>query len=118
VISSDAARFDASATRVGQTQALFREVNERLKVLNRRLERLEPMGSFLCECGDVTCTEPIELSVAEYAELRDYPLRFAVAPGHVFPAYEDVVFANERFTIVEKHGRASEAALHAPFRSA
>jgi hypothetical protein len=110
VISSEAAHSDASGERVGRNQALFREVNERLKELNRRLDRLEPMGSFLCECGDVGCTEQVELTVAEYAELRVYPHRFAVAPGHVFGAYEHVVFANDRYTVVEKDGVAAEAA--------
>ena len=110
MISSEAAHSDASGERVGRNQALFREVNERLKELNRRLERLEPIGSFLCECGDASCSEQIELTASEYAELRDYPLRFAVAPGHVFGAYEHVVFANDRYTIVEKYGIAAQAA--------
>jgi hypothetical protein len=101
--------------RVGQNQSLFRDVNERLKELNRRLERLEPMGSFLCECGDVNCIEEVELTLSEYAELRDSPLRFAVAPGHVFPDYERIVFANDRYTVVEKTGAAAEAALASPF---
>jgi hypothetical protein len=110
VISSDASQSDASAERVGHNQALFREVNERLKELNRRLERLEPMGSFLCECGDASCTEQVEMAATEYTEIRDHPLRFAVAPGHVFPEYERVVFANDRYTVVEKYGAAAVAA--------
>jgi hypothetical protein len=115
VISSSAPHSDMSAERVGQNQALFRDVNERLKDLNKRLERLEPIGSFLCECGDVHCTEQVEMTAAEYAELRDHPLRFAVAPGHVFAEYEGIVFANDRYTVVEKYGAAAEASLEAPF---
>jgi hypothetical protein len=114
VISSNAP-LDMSAERVGKNQALFRDVNERLKELNKRLERLEPMGSFVCECADVSCMEQVELTRAEYADLRNYRLRFVVAPGHVFGAYEHVVFANDRYTIVEKEGTAAEAATDAFF---
>jgi hypothetical protein len=99
-------------------QALFREVNDRLRELNGRFERFEPMGSFLCECGDIDCTDEIELTLAEYADIRLHALRFAVAAGHVFPAYERIVFANDRYTIVEKEGAAAEAALESPFRPA
>ena len=110
MIRTDDTGADLTAERVGRNQSLFREINERLTELNRRLERLEHLGTFLCECGDSTCAEQIVLSREEYAELRLHPLRFAVAAGHVFSAFERVVYANDRYTVVEKEGRAAKVA--------
>ncbi len=84
--------------RVGRNEALFREVNERIK----ELAAVEGDFDFLCECGDERCTVPIAMTVDEYEAVRADPRRFAVVPGHDTADVERVVERNERFAVVEK----------------
>jgi hypothetical protein len=44
----------------------------------------------------------------EYERIRASSVRFPIAPGHELPDIETVVEANERYTVVEKLGRAAE----------
>jgi hypothetical protein len=93
--------------RIARNEALFREVNERVKEVTAdpTAERIE----FLCECGNADCTEAISLDRAEYEHLRSDPLLFGVKPGHAIPDVEDVVAEDERFETVRK--RANEARI-------
>jgi hypothetical protein len=93
-------RLDSRERRIASNEALFREVNERVKEVSDRSspERIE----FLCECGDETCTESIQLSRGEYERLRSDPVLFGVKPGHGIPDVEEVVADEERFQIVRK----------------
>ena len=87
--------------RVARNEALFREVNERIKEANEEV----PAGAesdFLCECGDPECTKPISLTLREYEEVRREPTHFALVPGHEDPEVEQVVAWNERFAVVAK----------------
>ena len=45
---------------------------------------------FVCECGDAACSEPILLTMLEYA-VRVHGRRFAVALDHEDPEVERVV---------------------------
>jgi hypothetical protein len=73
--------------------------------------------SWVCECADTDCTEPMDLTVAEYESLRAHPNRFAVLPGHVYPQVERVVEENERYVVVEKLGAGATFAVeHDPRR--
>jgi hypothetical protein len=94
-------RLDPREERIARNEALFREVNERVREVSDAdaSERIE----FLCECGDAGCTESISLTRAEYERLRSDPLLFGVKPGHAIADVERVVDANERFEIVRKH---------------
>ena len=68
---------------MGENQALFRDVNER-----------------------------IMLTLEEYQELRANATHFAVVADdqHVVPEAERIVEKHERFWVVEKVGEAAEAA--------
>jgi hypothetical protein len=87
--------------RVARNEALFREVNERIKQVN---ESVDPRSEadFLCECGDSGCTKPVSLTPAEYEEVRREPTRFVVIVGHSDPSVEVVVASTDRFAVVEK----------------
>jgi hypothetical protein len=85
--------------RVGKNEALFREVNERIREITTATDG---DAEFLCECGDPTCAQPILASIDEYEAVRAVATRFLVVPGHEIPDLEDVVEENERFAIVEK----------------
>lgn len=94
--------------RIGKNEALFREVNERIHEITTYDEDAE----FLCECGDPTCTEAIQLTIAEYQGIRRDPTHFAVVPGHELPDVEHVILQNDRFALVEKGiGDATRVAL-------
>ena len=103
---------DDRAGRAARNQSLFREINERVKQLNDGFSMVLPVGEWICECADDTCVEPIELSAQAYEVVRADGTHFIVAPGdaHVFPDVERVTERNELYWVVEKFGRAGEAA--------
>jgi hypothetical protein len=98
--------LDTRQQRVAKNEALFREVNERIKDVNLALEG-DHEHDFLCECGDDDCTAPISLTLAEYESVRADATHFAIVPGHDVPDVESVVSRNERFAIVEKQSPAA-----------
>lgn len=91
--------------RAGENEVLYREVNERVRGLNEHFGLDDPDGlvDFVCECAALECAERIRLTIEEYEELRDNPIRFAVRHGHERLDVEDVVEQRERYTVVEKH---------------
>jgi hypothetical protein len=98
---------------VGKNEALFREVNERIKDVSGDLVvfDVEAAVQFVCECSDEGCSEPVELTLAEYEAIRADPTHFVVAPGHVWePQAERPVREDEDHTVVEKTGAAGEVA--------
>jgi hypothetical protein len=83
------------------SQALFREVNERIDEIADGFGLAEGF-SIVCECAGPDCQERIGLTRAEYEELRRMPMHFAVLHGHDIPAVERVVRESDRFVTVEK----------------
>ena len=82
------------------TEALFRDVNERIA------ETADGFAAddteFVCECSDPDCTHRVPASLAEYEEVRDEPTTFLVVPGHEQRDIERVVSDHGRFRIVDK----------------
>jgi hypothetical protein len=107
------AATDLTQERIAENQASFREANERIEATAYRVEWSEPVP-FICECSDLTCTELIRLSLAEYENVRRSPRRFCTAPGHATAevAVGAAVIANELdgYTLVDNIGVASEVA--------
>lgn len=96
--------MDPRTERVGKNEVVFREVNERINEVTR-----EGTAEYLCECGYATCTETIQMTVADYEAVRADPTTFAVLPGHEIPDVEDVVAQSDGFVVVRK--KAGEAAV-------
>jgi len=94
--------------RIGQNEAIFRQVNERVSELNRSFSVVLERGDYLCECGNEDCLERIALTIEEYESVRSEPTHFFVKPGHVAPDVEDVVRSEPEYEIVRK--REGEAA--------
>jgi len=94
---------DERAARIGLNEALFREVNERVKAINVGFGEPLPETDFVCECGLDSCTERVRMTLAAYEELRTDPTHFAVRPGHQIPDVETVVEQHEDYVVVEKH---------------
>jgi hypothetical protein len=92
--------------RIAENETRFRQANEDL--LHRFVDmEIEPAETiFICECGELECTETIRLTLREYEAVRSDPNTFALVPGHEDAATEAVTVAvvakNERFTVVEK----------------
>ena len=89
--------------RVAMNEARFRETNERIAAWSERegvfpAEKIE----FYCECGQSTCFDRLSLARADYEAVRTDSARFAVLPGHVFPAVERVVEDHGDYVIVKK----------------
>lgn len=103
--------LETSVERMARSQALFREINERIKDVGGAFYDDFPAPEFLCECARTECHDTIELTLAEYEAVRAYPTRFAVAPGHELPRGESVIETTARFSVVEKDpGEAAELA--------
>ena len=106
--------FDTDrAARTAQNEALFREVNERVKDLNTTFDALARHAEWICECGNTDCLEPVQMSHEEYDAVRARGADcFLVRPSeaHVVPEVEQVVERNERYWVVQKLGLAKEIA--------
>lgn len=100
-----------SERRSGETEAAFREVNERIE----ELTDTGPSGvagtiTILCECSRPTCAEKITVRAAEYDRIREDSTLFFLCDGHEEPAVENVVERVEDYVIVRKQGVAADAA--------
>lgn len=97
---------DARAERIGRNEARFRDINERLQQALRQVPGNPDLLEFVCECGDRDCEAHVQLTLAEYEDVRRDSRHFAVVPGHVARDTERVLATNDRFEVVEKFGAA------------
>ena len=93
----------------GHTQALFRDVNERIAESAQRFE--SETTEFVCECPDPTCAHRLETTLDEYEEVRADGATFLLAPGHAHEDIERVVEDRGRFHIVEKMHKTVRATV-------
>jgi hypothetical protein len=82
------------------TEALFRDVNERIAESAERFDAEQT--EFVCECADSNCTHRVSASLVEYEEVRDEPTTFLLVPGHEHDDIERVVADRGRFRVVDK----------------
>jgi hypothetical protein len=101
-------RSERRKDRLARNEALFREVNERVREVGERAGL--DMIDFICECGDADCTAAVSLTESEYEQIRADPLLFAILPGHAMPEVEDVVSKGDRFQVVRKHEEEEDIA--------
>ena len=95
--------MDERERRIGQNEALFRQVNERLRDVNEAFGAVTNRIELICECADRSCAERISLSVAEYEDLRSTGDRFIVVAGHVVPSdVEKIDRAGDGWEIIRK----------------
>ena len=110
--------MDERARRIGENEALFRLVNERIEGLGEAFGAITESMTIVCECGDGSCVEQIELSVADYERIRSDPTLFVIVRGHEIPDVEDVVERSDGFDVVRKHaGGAAQLAAELDPRS-
>ena len=95
--------------RIGQNEVLFREVNERIERLSQSLQSTDSI-SILCECGNSSCAEQIEVSLSEYEGVRQDPTLFFVRPGHALCDVEHIVERHGEHNVGRKEDAAAEVA--------
>ena len=94
--------MDERQRRIGANEAVFRRVNENLVDLNETFAAVTDRVSLVCECGQVDCTEQIEMSLDEYERLRQDAQLFAIVPGHEAADVEEVVAEHGGYSVVRK----------------
>ena len=93
----------SKATKLGRNEALFRQVNERLKALGEGFSMVAERADFVCECADELCAEPIQLTLEEYERVRSDSRWFVVVRGHERPEIETIVWdISADVVVVEK----------------
>lgn len=89
--------------RLAKNEALFREVNSRIRDLSERWELESPdLIAFVCECSRVGCADPVQLTLDEYEQVRANRARFFLVPGHEDGRVDGVVERHDRYVVVEK----------------
>jgi hypothetical protein len=84
--------------RIAHTEALFRDVNERIAESAERYE-----AEFVCECSDAECAERIPAALEEYESVRANSTHFLLVPGHEDTRVERVAERpHMRTAVVEK----------------
>jgi hypothetical protein len=93
--------------RIGTNEAVFRTVNEQIEDLNRGFAEVGGgTMQVVCECGDITCTEQIVISIEAYERVRSESALFLTVEGHEAADVETVVERDDKYQVVRK--RAGE----------
>ena len=100
-----------SAERIGRNDAIFRHANEGINEV-AEAQKIEDSVPFICECADPACVEIVQMSMKEYAEIREDPRTFLNVPGHEASAqgWAQVIESHDRYVVVVKIGPAAEVA--------
>jgi hypothetical protein len=87
--------------RIAQTEALFRDVNERIAESAERFSADD--AEFICECSDPACTQRVGATLNEYERVREQGDHFLLVAGHEDTSVERVVDRpRTRLAIVQK----------------
>jgi hypothetical protein len=87
--------------RIAHTEALFRDVNERIAESAERFKAAD--AEFVCECADAGCAERVPVTLDQYEEVRSDATHFLLVPGHEVEDMERVVKRpHQRLAVVEK----------------
>jgi hypothetical protein len=100
--------MDPRQERLARNEALFREVNERVREVAEIHGADDHVYEFLCECSNADCTFQVRATLAEYEAVRAHASRFLIAPSHSLPEIETVVERHDGWWVVEKHGEPAE----------
>jgi hypothetical protein len=103
---------ESQEKRLAMNEALFRDVNERIREISDTFGQKDATYDFLCECSDPACSERVVLTRDEYENVRSESTRFVVAKGHALPEIESVVQSAKDHVVVEKEGAAADVAIH------
>jgi hypothetical protein len=105
-----ASQEELSADTVVRRQALFRAVNEQIRVLADGFG-VQGRLDVLCECAREDCWSRIDVTVDDFEAVRRFPTRFLVERGHAVEQWERLVESKDSFDIVEKIGSGAAEAI-------
>jgi hypothetical protein len=84
-------------------EAVFREVNERIKSLQSSFAVAERLPlNLVCECDRLRCAEQLAVHLEIYEKVRSDSALFFVRPGHEDNSVEEVVDTGGDYMIVRK----------------
>jgi hypothetical protein len=86
--------------RIAKTEALYREVNERIAETAERFGGEE--ADFMCECAEPECMDRVTAPLAEYEDVRSDGATFLLSDGHEKPHVETVLARRGGYAIVQK----------------
>ena len=110
--------MDERAKRIGENEVLYRSINEKIEDLNASFGMVTESMAVVCECGELECTQQIQLEIPTYERVRSDPTLFVVVPGHEIPDVETVVETDPQFKVVRKDpGGPAELARNTDPRS-
>ena len=89
--------------RIAANEAVFRQVNEKIEALNESFGPLAGSMTVICECGDPTCAEQLDVDVDLYERVRSDPTLFIVATGHDIEDVEEITSSHDGFDVVCKN---------------
>ncbi len=107
---------DELQRRLATNETVFREVNEGIERGQWPGEDEDPVR-FRCECARLGCNLLLELTLAEYEQVRSHPRRFLMIDGHQVPELEKVVQRAPGYLVVQKLDEAGEKAEETDPRS-
>jgi hypothetical protein len=87
--------------REARNEARFRNQNEWIDAASRKFGATR-FTAFVCECGDASCAQTIDMTLAEYESVRATSTRFAVVVNHENPESEGVISECARFAVIDK----------------
>jgi hypothetical protein len=99
--------------RIVLNEALFREVNERVRGLNETFATFTDVMEVVCECGASGCMDRFAITPGEYEALRSNPDHFAIVPGHEIADVERIVSRCGHYDVVEKLPGEAQQIAHA-----
>jgi hypothetical protein len=102
-VNEDGPDREAEEPRRYVERAASAEINGRR--VNEAIERGTEAAQeavFVCECGNLGCTETIQLTISAYEQVRSNFDRFLVIPGHEIEGVEDVVELHDGYLVVAK----------------
>lgn len=79
--------------------ALLREVNERIREVSSQWET-PGSAAFFCECPNASCTEVLDLTLADYERIRALADCYVVVRGHESSCRDHVVAQNNGHVVV------------------
>jgi hypothetical protein len=94
--------MDERTKRIGENEALYRTINEKIEDLNAAFGMVTESMGIVCECGQLECSEQIDLDIPTYERVRADSALFVVIPGHEIPDVESIVEPHEGFNIIRK----------------
>jgi len=100
--------MDARQERLALNEALFRDVNERVRAIAAVHGDDDHVYEFYCECSNSDCTFQLRATLAEYEAVRAHSTRFVIAPEHATPEIEVVVERTENWWVIKKQGEPAE----------